>query len=326
MRMPGLASAAFVLVLVAALPVSAERAIELVPRTLLEWKPVYGRVEARNTVPARARIGGTIVELGVTEGDRVHTGDRIALVRDDKIAFQISAMDAQLRALEAELIRARAELERGRSLVERGVSTAQRLEQLETDVEVTANRIASVQAERSVLVQQAEEGAVLAPADGRVLAVPVTSEAVIMAGEPVATIAGGGVFLRLAIPERHAADLREGAELQITSNGAVTPGRLVRLYPQIENGRVIADVEAEGMNSDFIDARVLVRVPVGTREGLVVPQAAVQNRAGLDFVRIRDGGREVDRAVIPGESMTLDGAEMVEILTGLHAGDMVLVP
>ena len=50
------------------------------------------------------------------------------MVRDDKIAFQTAALDAQLRALEAQLARAEAELARGRELVERGVSTAQRLE------------------------------------------------------------------------------------------------------------------------------------------------------------------------------------------------------
>ena len=48
--------------------------------------------------------------------------------------------------------------------------------------------------------------------DGRVLEVPLTRGAVVLAGELVAIIGGGGFFLRLAIPERHAFSLREGAE------------------------------------------------------------------------------------------------------------------
>lgn len=310
----------------AASAVSAAETLLLAPQDIPQWKAVYGRVEARDLVPARARIGGTVVELSVSEGDSVAAGTQIALVRDDKISFQIAAIDAQLRALEAQLDRAQAELTRGRSLVERGVSTAQRLEQLETDVSVTQNQIAAAQAQRDVALQQAEEGEVLAPVDGRVLTVPVTRDAVIMGGEPVATIAGGGFFLRLAIPERHAPDLREGAELQITSNGAVMPGRLAKLYPQIENGRVIADVEVEGLDASFVDARVLVRVPVGVRQALLVPQAALSSHSGLDFVRIRQGDAEVERAVVPGEVLELDGAALVEILTGLHAGDTVLLP
>lgn len=310
----------------AASAVTAAETLLLAPQDIPQWKAVYGRVEARDLVPARARIGGTVVELSVSEGDSVAAGTQIALVRDDKISFQIAAIDAQLRALGAQLDRAQAELTRGRSLVERGVSTAQRLEQLETDVSVTQNQIAAAQAQRDVALQQAEEGEVLAPVDGRVLTVPVTRDAVIMGGEPVATIAGGGFFLRLAIPERHAPDLREGAELQITSNGAVMPGRLAKLYPQIENGRVIADVEVEGLDASFVDARVLVRVPVGVRQALLVPQAALSSHSGLDFVRIRQGDAEVERAVVPGEVLELDGAALVEILTGLHAGDTVLLP
>ncbi len=309
----------------AAAPALADTLV-LAPQPLPEWKAVYGRVEARDLVPARARIGGMVVELMVAEGDEVQAGQRIALVRDDKIDFQIAAFDAQLRALEAQLGRAQAELDRGRALVARGVTTTQRLDQLATDVDVTLNQIAATRAQRAVVVQQGEEGAVLAPASGRVLAVPVTRGAVIMAGEPVASIGGGGLYLRLAIPERHAADLAEGAAIRIAAEGAETEGRLVKLYPRIENGRVVADVEVAGLAHAFVEARVLVEVPVGSRPALLVPQAAVITRAGLDFVRVLAAGDEVERAVVPGETVFRDGRPFVEILTGLAAGDTVVVP
>ncbi len=319
-----------IVILVAALaataPSLAAEPFVLAPQDVPEWKAVYGRVEARDLVPARARIGGTVVELLVSEGDEVEAGARIAIVRDDKIDFQIAAIDAQLRALEAQLGRAQSELERGRSLVERGVITAQRLEQLSTDVDVTQNQIAATQAERSVIVQQGEEGDVLAPASGRVLGVPLTKGAVIMPGEPVATIGGGGFFLRLAIPERHSAELEEGALIRIVTAGKARQGRLAKIYPRIENGRVIADVEVEGLDDAFVDARVLVEVPVGMRSALLVPQAALATRAGLDFVRVMAGATEVERVVVPGETIMQDGKTHVEILTGLEAGDSVIVP
>lgn len=123
-------------VMAAAFPAMAGP-LEVTPQSLIEWKAVYGRIEARDTVPARARIGGTVAELLVSEGDEVEAGARIAVIRDDKIAFQIAAHDAELRALSAQLARAEAELERGRSLTARGVVSTQRLEQLSTDVDVT---------------------------------------------------------------------------------------------------------------------------------------------------------------------------------------------
>lgn len=311
--------------LAAATPALADTVL-LTPEPVVEWKPVYGRVEARDLVPARARIGGTLAELLVSEGDEVAAGARIAVVRDDKLAFEIAALDAQLRALEAQLIRARTELERGRSLIERGVTTAQRLEQLTTDVDVTLNQIAATEAQRAAVIRQEEEGEVLSPAAGRVLTVPTTRDAVVMPGEPVATIAGGGLFLRLAIPERHAADLAEGAEIRITAAGAETTGTLVKLYPRIENGRVVADVEVEDLADAFVDARVLVEVPVGRREALLVPRAALVTRSGLDFVRVIAGGGSIERAVVPGDTILRDGTAHVEILTGLQAGETVAVP
>ena len=318
--------AVLVAALAATAPSVAAEPFVLAPQDVPEWKAVYGRVEARDLVPARARIGGTVVELLVSEGDEVDAGARIAIVRDDKIDFQIAAIDAQLRALEAQLGRAQSELERGRSLVERGVITAQRLEQLSTDVDVTQNQIAATQAQRSVIVQQGEEGDVLAPASGRVLGVPLTKGAVIMPGEPVATIGGGGFFLRLAIPERHSAELEEGALIRIVTAGKARQGRLAKIYPRIENGRVIADVEVEGLNDAFVDARVLVEVPVGMRSALLVPQAALATRAGLDFVRVMAGEAEVERTVVPGETIMQDGKTHIEILTGLEAGDSVIAP
>lgn len=300
--------------------------LTLAPTTVTEWKAVYSRVEARNSIPVRARIGGLIVDLAVTEGDQVKAGQKVATVQDDKIAFQVAALDAQLRALQAQLATAQSELSRGQTLVDKGVITAQRLDQLRTEVDVARNQLAATKAQRSVIVQQGAEGDVIAPGDGRVLTVPVTRGAVVMAGEVVATIGGGGVFLRLAVPERHAATLKKGAAIRINASGKESAGRLAKIYPQIDNGRVIADVEFDDLDTDFIDARVLVQLPVAERSALLVPAAAVATRSGIDFVRVASAGSETERAVVTGERMTRADGDYVEILTGLAAGDVVVTP
>lgn len=305
---------------------AAAGTLTLAPTTVTEWKAVYGRVEARNTIPARARVAGLVVALDVSEGDLVKAGQKMATVRDDKIVFQIAALDAQLRALKAQMETADAELARGRTLVDKGVVTVQRLDQLRTQVDVTRNQIAATESQRSVVVQQGAEGEVFAPGDGRVLTVPVTLGAVVMAGEPVATIGGGGFFLRLAIPERHAVTLRQDAVIRISAGGAESTGRLAKIYPRIENGRVIADVEVDKLDTAFVDSRILVEVPVGERSALLVPAAAVTTRSGIDFVRVTDQGREADRAVVLGERIARVEGGFVEILTGLAIGEVVVTP
>lgn len=311
--------------LMSASPALAEMRV-LEPVSLTDWKAVYGRIEARDLVSARARIGGTVVELLVSEGDTVEAGETIATVRDDKLAFQAAALDAQMAAVQSQLRTAQTELERGEALVKRGVTTAQQIDQLRTAVDVATNQIAALEAQKAVIEQQGAEGAVLAPAAGRILTVPITRGAVILPGEAVATLGGGGFFLRLAIPERHAESLREGAEIRITTEGAEKTGRLAKIYPQIEGGRIIADVEVEDLDAAYVDARVLVEVPVGERQALTVPASAVMTRSGIDFVKVTEGDEEVERAVIAGSSLTLDGVDVVEILSGLKAGDTVIVP
>ena len=311
--------------LLAATPALSETVL-LAPARVTEWKSVYGTVEARETVPARARIGGIVQSLSVTEGDMVTAGQEIAIIHDDKIAFQIAALDAQIEALKAQLSTAQADLERGQALVGRGVITAQRLDQLRTSVDVLSGQITTIEAQRSIAEQQGAEGRVLAPGDGLVLTVPVTLGAVIMPGEPVATIGGGGVFLRLSVPERHALALKEGAEIRITAQGSASVGRIAKLYPQISNGRVVADVEVEGLETEFVNARVLVSLPVGEREALLIPRSAVATRSGLDFVRVTEAGAEVERAVVIGEEVPPDDRDMVEVLSGLGAGDAVVLP
>lgn len=318
---------AFLLSTVVITPGLAEAAdLPLKPMEIAETKAVYGQVQPRNSIAARARIGGTVVELTVTEGDQVKTGDILARVQDDKIGFQIDAVNAQLSALEATLRDVNVELDRYERLLRSGTTTAQRLDQLRTQRDVAMNQILAAQAQRSLLEQQTAEGAILAPADGMVITVPVTRQSVIMPGETVATVAGGGLFLRLAIPERHAADLKQGAAIRIALDNGPAVGRLAKIYPAIEGGRVTADVEIDGLDMRYIGARLPVDVPIGTRQGLFVPQQALTTRAGVDFVTLREKGVTVERTVVVGDKLIVDGNAMTEIISGLKPGDIVVAP
>jgi len=304
-------------------PAARAGEVEIRPVEVVETKAVYGRVETRTVVPARARLGGTLVELTVTEGDAVSEGQPIARVVDDKLALQLNALEAKIRAAKSETANAQAEFERTRSLIERGVSTQQRLDQVRTQLEVARNQVAAAEAERSVLLQQGIEGTVTAPLSGRVVKAPITRGSVVMPGEQIALVAGGGYFLRLALPERHAQSLKLGAEVQIGEAGT---GRLAKVFPQIENGRVIADVEVADLGTYFVGARLLVHVPVGTRRVLAVPRAAVETRSGVDTLRLTGATGPHEVAVVTGGAVPLPGGPGVEILSGLRAGDRVVLP
>lgn len=298
--------------------------ITVAPVAVTDWKAVYGTVETRDRIPARARLGGTLVELLVIEGDSVDAGQEMARIVDDKIDFQLDALAARRDALSAQLANAETDLQRGEDLLKEGVTTTQRVEALRTQADVLKGQIAALIAEAEVIQQQAREGVVLAPVAGRVLEVPVTKGAVVMPGEVVAVIGGGGTFLRIAVPERHAASLKTGDTIRITGPEGDREGTLARVYPLIEGGRVTADVEIDGLPDRQVGARMLVGLPIGEREVLLVPQGSVVTRAGLDFIGIKTAAGVALRSIVPGGAHVIDGVPMVEVLSGLSVGDVVV--
>lgn len=322
-----LPAAALVGALAIASPLKAAE-VELQPVEVVETKAVFGRVETRDVVAARARIGGTLVSVDVTEGDAVKQGERIALVADDKLALQLNAAEARIRALTTEQANARTEYDRARDLLSRGAGTQQRVDQTRTAYEVFRNQIAAAEADKAVIMQQSAEGAVVAPATGRVLSRAATRGSVILPGEPVATIAGGGFFLRLALPERFAATLKVNATVPVDGRpgAAASSGRLVKIFPQLENGKVIADVEVEALGDFFVGERVLVHVPVATRKALAVPSSAIAHRAGVDFVAVATPNGRRDIVIVAGGPVATPQGPGVEVLSGLKAGDRVIVP
>jgi RND family efflux transporter MFP subunit len=312
---------------------AGEYIVHAAPKT--DFKAVFGRVESRDMVQARARIGGTIVSLGVEEGSAVKAGDVIATVVDDKLALHLEALDAKLKELDAELRNAVSELNRGKTLLASGTVPKSRVDTLQTQVDVLTNQLAAAQAERAVIVQQGVEGEVLAPAPGRVLSVPVTRGSVVMPGETIARIAGGGYFLRLSLPERHAARISEGDDVFVGSRGldsaqssflAARKGKLVKVYPEIEGGRVLADVEVDGLGDFFAGERTLVWIPVDQRRVIAIPPEAISNRYGIDYVRLVNGTGPIDVAVIIGETFDTGEGARIEILSGLRDGDKVATP
>lgn len=295
-------------------------------RSVEDRKAVIATVEPVHELVARARIGGTITTLSVKEGDRVAAGDRIALVVDQKLALQMQALQSRIQAQQAERDQAQIDFSRASELRRTGAGTQMALDQAKTRLDVAERNLAALRSDRQVIEQQSTEGAVLAPGAGRVLKVPVSEGSVVLAGETIATMAADNYILRLQLPERHARFMKAGDTILIGARGlqpqeaeTLRRGRVALVYPQIDQGRVIADVEVEGLGDYFVGERTRVYVATGTREALVVPESCVYRRFGVSYVKLKDGTEVVVEAGLP-----VEGG--IEILAGLHEGDVVTTP
>ena len=158
------------------------------------------------------------------------------------------------------------------------------------------------------------------------LKVPVSEGSVVLAGETIASLAADNYILRIQLPERHARFIKAGDTILIGSRGlqvqeqeTLRRGRVTLVYPQIDQGRVIADVEVEALGDYFVGERTRVYVATGTREALVVPENYVFRRYGVSYVRLKDGTDVVIQAGLP----VVGG---IEVLAGLREGDIVIAP
>lgn len=297
-----------------------------------DFKPVYATVRSKDLIAARVRTPGTIAELKIERGDEVKTGQLLALVTDPKIALKIASSDARIVAIKSRIETTKAELERSLILKSKGVSPQSRVDQAQTTYDVAVNDLKAAEAERSVISTQSEEGEVLAPAQGRILQVPVTEGSVVLSGESIATIAANGFLLRLELPERHARFMKVGDPVRLAGRGALSDdgklseGKIVMVYPELSNGRVIADAEVPGLGNYFVGERVSVLISAGKRDAYIVPQSFVFKRYGLDYVRLAGAdGATSDVVVQPGRAVGTDGSKL-EILSGVKDGDTLVQP
>jgi RND family efflux transporter MFP subunit len=318
----------------------AQEAFTVAPKSVADEKAVFATVESANVVPARARIGGTVVELAVKEGDSVKQGQVVATIGDEKLALQMKSLDAQISGLEAQVAQAQNDLTRAEDLFSRGTVPKTTLDQARTAFNVASNALKARTAERSVIQQQVTEGKVLAPASGRVLKVPVTTGTFILPGETVATVAEQNFILRLRVPERHARFLKAGDSVRIDGEelgkelgkeprkSGAQFGTIRLVYPQIEDGRVIADAAVAGLGDYFVGERIRVWVSAGERDSIIVPASFIVTRFGIDYARVRkDGKSAIDVPVQRGRELPRpDMPDALEILSGLHNGDVLVHP
>ncbi len=314
---------------------AAADVFEVQERAIDDLKAVFATVRSADEIAARVRTGGTIAQLSVTRGAEVKMGDVLATVADQKLALRMRSLDAQIVGLKSRAETARTELQRQEQLAEKGFAASAKLDEARASSEVAANALKSAEAERQVITQQVQEGDVLAPANGRVLAVPVTAGSVVMPGETIAKIAANAYVLRLELPERHARFVKKGDPVVVGgremsgSDAPIGKGTITLVYPELQDGRVIADAQADGLGKYFVGERVLVWISGGKRQTVAVPSTFIFQRFGLDYARLQEkDGKTVDTVVQLGQPARLEAGESdyVEVLGGLRAGDRLVKP
>ena len=296
-------------------------------QTVADLKPVPATLTTRDMADARARISGTLTRLLVKAGDTVGQRQVIAMIKDDRLALQTGAYDAQVSAAAAQAAAAQADLARTRDLFAHGVYAQARMDQVEAQAKSADGALAAARAQRAASAEQGAQGAVLAPASGRVLIADTPAGSVVMPGQSIARITAGPLVVRIELPEAQAQALKLGDVVLLSAEdlrGAASQGVIAQIYPGVTAGQVIADVTAPSLPQDLIGQRVRAQVRIGQRQALIVPRRYITTRFGLDYVRVvaADG----TTSDTPVQATTGPTADQAEILSGVRAGDVLTPP
>ncbi len=300
----------------------AGQRLVLAPSDTAAWQDVSAEVTTVDQAQVLARISGILTTLTVREGDTVTKGQVIGRIVDSQLGYQAGAYGAQAAAAQAQAAQAEAELSRVKYLYQNGVYAKARLDLAQAAAAAARAQIRAAQAQQSAVGAVAGQGAVIAPAAGRVLRADVPAGAPVAPGVVVATITAGPTVLRLQIPESLADQVRPGSQVQAAALAGTSMGRVVRVYPAISAGQFAADVEMPGLDNRLVGRRLAARIETGARKALLVPASFVTSRYGIDYVTMlaKDGSAaqvpvQLAPSAVPGK---------LELLSGAAAGDTLI--
>ena len=299
-------------------PAQQERTgLRIDARPVPVWRTVEARIRGAEQLEAPARIAGILRDLNITEGDMVKDGAVIARVEAPELPSRIDAAEARTEAAEARLAEAEADRARQQELLDAGTIAAARFENAKRRAADAQARVRAARREVDRLTARQGRGRVIVPAAGRVVDIPVSEGAALQPGAPVARIAAHPLRLRLAIPETQLGALRRG---EIRVSGADTNAELIRILPDLEDGRVEAEIALpDEVSRGPVGRSVPVEIVIGTVDRIVVPGDYLIREADLAFVLRAGSGRTLVRL---GRAVS-DG---VVVLSGLREGDRILRP
>ena len=285
-------------------------------------------VGARQATTISSRTLARITEITVRAGDTVTKDQLLIQLERSDLESRMQQASQQVRVVTARLTEARQSLQRAEQLYEQKLIAAAQLDEARANFDALTAELATVRQavrEAEIALSYTE---IRSPIDGRVVE---------RFAEPGDTASPGMKLLSLynpssmrveaAVREELALQLELGQELrvEIPATGSVLPARIEELVPAADPGSrsfmVKAQVDYAGTLLPGMYARMLI--PAGIEQQLLVPADRVLEYGQLEIVWVVSDGHVDRRFVRTGQEVR---PGMLEVLSGLQAGDQVIPP
>ncbi|WP_184947526.1 efflux RND transporter periplasmic adaptor subunit [Salinisphaera orenii] len=333
----GRAAVWLVMLFVGSTALAAPTMVETVDVEQQRWRqtlPLYGTLTSPRDAELTPRVAGLVERVDVDAGDRVDAGETLITLDRSLARLTLNTLEASVAEARAQLAEAERLASEAERLAARSAISQTELASRRSEVDVQAAALDRLRAEAARQREVLDRHEIVAPFAGTV------RERLVEPGEYVAE---STPVVGLVATERLRMDV--AAPQQYFS--AIEAGMPVRIQPEALHGETLeAKVDVKVAASDALARTFLARIFVDNAAGrltpgmsakvlfeitspeevLVIPRdALVREPRGGTRVWIVESGDEGLRAVERQVSLGRSADNRVEVLSGLSAGDRVIV-
>jgi RND family efflux transporter MFP subunit len=288
-----------------------------------------GPLVAPQTAVLRARVGGTLLALNVSEGSRVRAGQVLGRIDLAEASSRVAERSAMVESANTALAQAQRSHATNERLAQQQFISGTALDNSRAAVETAQAALSAAQASLNTQRVMLREGSLLAPINGVVAKRHALPGEKLAAQQELLTIVDiSRLELAGSVGTHEVSRLQAGLPVQLRVEGLAQPvaGRIARIAPAAEPGTRSIGVTIELPNGDErlrAGQYALARATLADdTERLTVPIGAVGSTAGQDHVWLIENGVLARRAVTLGRRD--DNSGRVEVLQGLQHDSQVL--
>lgn len=288
-----------------------------------------GALVAPQTAMLRAKAGGTLLSLTVTEGSRVQAGQVLGRIELADLGSRMAERNANLEAMRAALVQAERTHASNERLAAQQFISGIALENSRAAMDTARANLNAAQASLDTTKVGLRDGTLLAPISGIVAKRHVLPGEKVSPEQQVLTIVDlAKLELAGNVGTHEVARIAAGMPVEVRVEGVDKPvaGRIARIAPAAEPGTRSIGVTIELANpKETLRAGqyALARATLADdADRLTLPSSAVGNTSGQDHVWVIEGGVLARRAVTLGRKDP--NAGRVEVLQGVTPTSQVL--
>lgn len=290
---------------------------------------IVGTLYAKDEATIGAQVEGQVEKTRVDFGDRVTTGQELALIDTTAYEAQARQSAANVAKVKASALNAEQNLKRVQDLQRDKISSASDLDKAVADAEQARAEVKAAEAGDAIAQLNLERSHVRAPFDAAVAERIASAGDYLKIGAPLFRIVNDAVLKFIfQVPERSASFVTKRLPVQFSVDnypGETFTGSVYLISPSVSTSSRAFGVGALVTNTDFrLKANTFARGALTLERAVptpMIPLEAVVSFAGVTKVFVVEGPTVRARAVKVGRIQ--DGRQ--EILEGLKPGENVVV-